>query len=199
MSKLMQQKKIILASQSPQRIQILKNAGFDFATMTSNYPEVFRSIAPEELAKLHALGKVIDVVSRSEDTNNKVFVGCDTIVFCNGEILEKPEDVEDAARMLKLQSEVGISTVVSGLAVLDAQTGQEYVTEVITKVYLQKLTNLELDWYLSTKEWEGKSGGFAIQGLGSRFFTGVEGDILNVVGLPLNKLYQILLDWRVIA
>ncbi len=199
MSKLMQQKKIILASQSPQRIQILKNAGFDFATMTSNYPEEFRPIAPEELAKLHALGKVIDVVSRSEDTNNKVFVGCDTIVFCNGEILEKPKDAEDAARMLKLQSEVGISTVVSGLAVLDAQTGQEYVTEVITKVYLQKLTNLELDWYLSTKEWEGKSGGFAIQGLGSRFFTGVEGDILNVVGLPLNKLYQILLDWRVIA
>lgn len=188
----------MLVSESEQRINILRNAGFEFEFVTSPYTEPpIPGVPATELAKMHALGKVISVIEQQDASQNYIYIGVDTIVLANNtEILLKPQDRADARRMLQLQQGSHVR-VISGLAVIDPLLGREAVTAQSTLVHLDPLTDAEIDWYLDTKEWEGKSGGFAIQGLASRFFSSVEGDVLNVIGLPLNRLYNILRDWQI--
>lgn len=192
-----QTRSILLASESPQRIQILQNAGFNFKVKVSPYEEPELPYKAEELAKTHALGKIIKLLPMVDTViDESIFLGVDTIVHLNGTILQKPRDEADARQMLLLQ-QGQIVEVISGFALIDPQTGKEFVDAVTTKVFMSSLSTSEIDWYLKTNEWQGKSGGFAIQGLASRFFQKVDGDILNVIGLPLNAVYQILKAWQV--
>lgn len=200
MANLKQTRPILLASESPRRIEILRNAGINFKVKTSPYDEPEINDTADEVAKIHALGKIVSLLKSVEDPKNEphIYLGVDTIVLCDGDTLFKPKDREDARRMLELQ-QGSTSQVISGLAIIDPQTGQEEVTSVTTEVFMSNLSPNEIEWYLDTGEWEGKSGGFAIQGLASRFFKGVDGDILNVIGLPLNTLYTILMKWGVFS
>ncbi|PIQ79727.1 septum formation protein Maf [Candidatus Peregrinibacteria bacterium CG11_big_fil_rev_8_21_14_0_20_41_10] len=197
MPKLKQHRPLLLASESPRRIEILRNAGINFKVKTSPYEEPQLDLPPEEVAKMHALGKIIGLLPQAGiDEKDHIYIGVDTIVVAQGQLLNKPKDKADARRMLQLQ-QTGHAEVISGLAIIDPLTGNEIVTTEHTLVFMSQMSPAEIEWYLDTNEWEGKSGGFAIQGQASRFFEKVEGDILNVIGLPLNRLYQILKSWHV--
>lgn len=193
-----QSRKIILASESPRRREILATAGIEFEVAISPYDEPPLALPARDIAKTHAFKKAEALaLELRPEWQDAIFIGVDTIVVAaNGEILYKPLDRDDAERMLKLQSNSTV-TVLSGFAVIDKANDRDYVDVELTEVFVAEISAQEIAWYLDTGEWQGKSGGFAIQGLASRFFSGVHGDLLNVVGLPLNRLYQILKSWQV--
>lgn len=118
-------------------------------------------------------------------------IGCDTLVQApSGEILEKPMDAADARRMLRLQSG-GISLVHSGLCVIDA-AGQAYEGLSSSSVHFAPLSDEDIDWWIDTKEWEGRSGAFQIDGRGQLMIERIEGDWTSVVGLPVFLLGRLL-------
>ena len=180
---------LLLASTSPQRRAILEQLGIPFDIVAPNYEEHDPPEADaEELVCRHAAGKAHSVVALAGD---RAVLGVDTTVVLGGRIYAKPTDAEDAARML---GELSGRThaVVSGLCLVTPRW--EIVSAVATKVTFRDLTPRELEWYIATGEWEGRAGGYAIQGRGAAFVRRVEGDYLNVVGLPASVLVQVLAE-----
>jgi len=180
---------LLLASTSPQRRAILEQLGIPFDVVAPDYEEHDPPEADaEELVCRHAAGKAHSVVAQAGD---RAVLGVDTTVVLGGRIYAKPTDAEDAARML---GELSGRThaVVSGLCLVTRRW--EIVSAVATKVTFRDLTPRELEWYIATGEWEGRAGGYAIQGRGAAFVRRVEGDYLNVVGLPASVLVQVLAE-----
>jgi len=192
-------KKIILASKSPRRRELLADIGLEF---TIDVDESFQethdlSMDPEEFVKFNALGKARAVKDRHPDS---IIISADTIGELNGhvgrdgrggEILEKPNDMEHAREMLnKLQGQR--HRVITGVVAIDTSTGKEIAEAVTTWVTFGKMSAQEIDSYLNSGEFEDKAASFAIQGLGSLFIEGIEGDYFNVVGLPMHTLYKML-------
>jgi len=174
---------LLLASTSPQRRAILQQLGIPFDVVAPDYvahdpPEA----DAEQLVRDYALGKTRSVVQQAGD---RPVLGVDTTVVLGGRIYAKPTDAGDAERMLE---ELGGRThaVVSGLALITP--GWEVVEVELTRVTFRPLTPRDLASYLATHEWEGRAGGYAIQGRGAALVERVEGDYLNVVGLPLARL-----------
>ena len=170
------QPKIILASESPRRLQLLENADIQVEVLASPYEEHDQ---PKAVADILAEGIVI---------------GCDTVVDVNGKLLEKPRDREHAKEMIGLQQGQTIE-VVSGISIIDSDRSRVVISSETTQVTFHPMTSKEIEWYLDTEEWQDKSGGFAIQGKASRFIAKVQGDSLSVVGLPVQKIYQALKNW----
>lgn len=181
--------KIILASNSPRRKEILDNVGVKFSVMGSDIEEIVRAgEKPESVVMALAFEKAIDIASRVED--NSIIVAADTIVYKNS-ILGKPTDDKDAYKMLKSLS--GSShEVYTGFTVLRANTNLKITEYVKTKVVFKELDDETINRYIETREPMGKAGAYAIQGYGSTLIDYIVGDYFNVVGLPISRLSEVL-------
>jgi septum formation protein len=173
---------LVLASRSPQRRAILERLGVSFTARPVDVRELDRG-DPAEVARENAMRKAR--AARASGTNEMV-LGCDTLVALGGSIYGKPAD-EHAARATLLTLAGATHEVFSGLVLL-APGGQERVATARTAVTFRALEEAMLDWYLSTGEWRGRAGGYAIQGAGAALVRTVEGDYENVVGLPVATL-----------
>jgi septum formation protein len=177
--------RLVLASGSPQRRAILGDLGLDFDVRASDVAEEDEG-APRVVASENALRKALAVAAGAEDD---VVIGCDTLVATDGrEIWGKPAD-EDAARATLRHLSGRTHEVVSGLAIV--QRGDVRAATEITAVTFRALDDRTIDWYISTGEWNGRAGGYAIQGRGAVLIKRIEGDYLNVVGLPVAALLEL--------
>ena len=178
---------LLLASTSPQRRAILTQLVLPFDVVAPAYEEHDPPDAdPVSLVCEHARGKARSVASQAGD---RPVLGVDTTVVLDGRIYGKPADATDAERMLEALSG-RTHTVVSGLCVVTP--GWEVVEHDATDVRFRELTPRDIGGYVAAGEWEGRAGGYAIQGLGGRLVERIEGDYLNVVGLPGALLVRIL-------
>ena len=171
--------RLLLASTSPQRPAILAQLGIPFEVVAPTYHE-----EPGADPLEHALGK-----ARSVDGGARPVLGVDTIVVCDGELIGKPDGPGDAERMLEVLSG-RTHQVVSGLC-LRTRDWEELHRET-TRVTFRAPTPRELGHYLASGEWEGRAGAYAIQGLGASLVERIDGDYLNVVGLPGALLVRLL-------
>ncbi len=176
---------LTLASTSPQRRAILEQLGIPFEIVGPTFVEDDRrEVTPEELVRTHAEGK-----ARSVHQDGRVTLGVDTTVVLDGRFYGKPADRDDARRILNALSG-RTHTVLSGVCVLGA--GADVIAHDSTGVTFRLLTRDAIELYLGSGEWEGRAGGYAIQGLGGRLVERIEGDYLNVVGLPGALLLDLL-------
>ena len=172
---------LTLASTSPQRRAILEQLRIPFEVVAPTYVEDDPSgVEPEDIVDLHAEGK-----ARSVHQNEQVTLGVDTAVLLDGRVFGKPVDRADAGRMLGELSG-NTHTVVSGLFLL----GPGFVCRAreSTLVAFRDLPPALVNAYLESGEWEGRAGAYAIQGFGARLVDWIDGDYLNVVGLPGARL-----------
>ncbi len=188
--------KIILASGSPRRRELLQQIGLEFAVVPSTAAEdILPGESPEELVQRLSLAKAQEVAAR-ENVQGRWFIGSDTIVLSEGTVLGKPTDEEHARTMLK-QLSGRKHQVLSGIALIDQLTGRKHVEAVTTQVSFRKLDDAEICRYIATGEPADKAGAYAIQGLGVCFVAHIEGSYSNVVGLPLCRLTLALKDFGV--
>ncbi|QSQ09527.1 Septum formation protein Maf [Koleobacter methoxysyntrophicus] len=181
-------KKIILASASPRRKQLLEQMKLKFEVIPSNIFEDYQeNREPEEVARDLAERKATDIARISEDS---LVIGADTVVFLD-EILGKPKDEREALKILKKLSGK-THYVITGIAVIDSSTKKLVVDHEKTAVKMKKISEEEIKAYISTGEPMDKAGAYGIQGLGSVFVEEIHGCYFNVVGLPISKLYSIL-------
>lgn len=182
------EEKIILASTSPQRKKILEELGLDFEVVPSQFEEIVPAeYDPYLLAKEFALGKARDV---AKDYPANLVLGVDTVVVTEaGELLLKPKDADDARSILQKLSG-GRQIVVSGIALIQGEN--EIVQEERTNVYFKTLSDVEIEAWLKSGLWEGRSGAFQIDGPGGFFVEKIEGDFYNVVGLPVYRFGRML-------
>ena len=179
--------RLILASNSPRRRELLQNAGFDFDVRPSGIEETrLPGEPPEEFARRLARDKALDVARQSEA--GSYVLGADTVVAINGEILEKPADAADAARMLRTLSG-RTHRVMTGVCLVQAPETVLALTHETTSVTFRNLTEDEINSYVASGEPFDKAGGYAIQGRASRFIPRIEGCYFNVVGLPIPLVY----------
>ena len=180
---------LLLASTSPQRQAILEQLGIPFEVAPPRYEE---DDPPEadatELVREHARGKACSLV---EEALGRPVLGVDTAVVLGGRIFGKPADARAAERMLAVLSG-RTHAVVSGLCLWTPEW--EVVDAVATLVTFRALTPRDLAAYVAAGEWEGRAGGYAIQGRGAALVDRVEGDYLNVVGLPAALLVRLLAE-----
>lgn len=182
-------KKIILASTSPRRSEILKNLNVDFKVVGSHIEEkIDEKLYPSEVAKSLAYAKAKDV-SKSYN-GDFLIIAADTIVVYDS-ILGKPKDTIEAFNMLKLLSG-NVHEVITGFAIIDCATGKEFVDYESTNVFFKNLSDEEIEKYILTGEPMDKAGSYGIQGKASLFVSKIEGDYFNVVGLPIFKLGVVL-------
>lgn len=192
-------KKVILASGSPRRRELLAQIGIEFDVRVSEQEEIYHSTVPEEIVKELALLKAEHVAEnmQEEERAGKVIIGADTVVVQDGRILGKPQGEEDAFRMLKkLQGRS--HEVYTGTALLYFK-GKEKKTvnrAVKTNVYVHAMTEKEIQVYIASGEPMDKAGAYGIQGKFAAFIERIEGDYYNVVGLPVSFVYQCLKQWN---
>ncbi|HWP42198.1 MAG TPA: Maf family protein [Blastocatellia bacterium] len=180
--------KVILASASPRRAEMLDILGVSFETVPSNVNErPHPDEAPADYIIRVSRAKVIDV-ARKQDRG--LIIGADTIVVVDGKLLGKPDDPADAERMLRLLSGRW-HAVMTGVALYDAGTKREVVDYDKTLVRFAQLTDKEIEWYIGSGEPVDKAGGYAIQGKGAIFIEEIAGNYHNVVGLPIPLVYRL--------
>ena len=178
-------KKIVLASASARRKEILALTGLRFSVEPSDYEEALdHAIKPLNLAKRLALEKARAVAGKYKDA---LIIAADTFIVFKGKLSGKPHTSKEARKMLTMLNGKSHS-VITGYTVLDTRTGKKITRSVETKVWLKKMTAQEIVAYVATKEPLDKAGAYAIQGRGAVIVKKIEGDYLNVVGLPLFDL-----------
>jgi septum formation protein len=176
---------LVLASTSPQRRAILEQLRIAFVAVVPAYHETrLRGASPIELVRAHAEGK-----ARSVYGDGRFTIGVDTAVHLGDIVFGKPASAADAARMLRRLSGTA-HTVLSAICLLGP--GVAAVEHEATTVVFRTLSKAEIRSYVDSGEWRERAGGYAIQGLGGRLVTRVEGDYLNVVGLPAALLVTLL-------
>lgn len=189
--------KILLASKSPRRQELLKNINLDFEVAVSNFDE--KSVSqkdrqPGNYAGELALRKAETVADaiKAEKGVEYLVIGADTIVVLNGEVLGQPADAADARRMLKMLSGTA-NQVITGVAVISLKDGQKTVHKAFesTLVYFKHLADGEIERYIATGEPLDKAGAYGIQGIASLFVEEIEGCYFNVVGLPIMRLSKL--------
>jgi septum formation protein len=176
---------LILASASPRRAELLRNAGIAFRVEVSNLEEARApGEAPRAYAERLARDKARVIAQRFP---NDPVLAADTIVVVGNEVLEKPSDALDAARMLRLLSDRAheVTTGVCLVVPLSGAHGKEDVRSATTRVHFAKLGERDIEDYIITGEPMDKAGAYAIQGRASRWIGKLEGDYCNVVGLPV--------------
>ena len=184
---------IILASASPRRRELLANMGLQFTVLVSDADEsgVDTSVPPEIYVQELALLKAAAVAKTIIKNKDAIVISADTIVVCDGEILGKPKDEEDAVRMLTSLS--GKShKVYTGFCVMRLSDAFTVCKNVCTEVVFKPLTREKIERYVKTSEPMDKAGAYAIQGLGAMLIERINGDYFNVVGLPVSELSDVL-------
>ncbi|MGI6167848.1 MAG: Maf family protein [Eubacteriales bacterium] len=186
--------RIILASGSPRRREILAGLGVDFEVMVPQTDENMETADPAMLVRglsLHKGRAVCErLVDAGEDIRDTLIISSDTVVYCAGEILGKPADRADARRMLSLLSGRG-HWVYTGVATICG--GREAADVARAEVIFSRIDDAETESYLDTGEYADKAGAYAVQGGAARFIREVRGDYLAVVGLPAQTLFDLLL------
>lgn len=178
---------IILASSSTRRHEIFNRSGIPFTVEDGGYQEdLTLPLPPSELVVYLAEGKAQAVAARHQDA---LIIGADTVAVRDGKVFGKAVSSEEAREMLKKLSGA-VHSVFTGFVVLDTKTGHKVGRAVETKVTFRALSDEEIDSYVATGEPLGKAGGYAIQGAAAGFVGKIEGDIDNVVGLPLAALLE---------
>lgn len=187
-------KRIILASNSPRRRELLEMIGLRFDIIADNTPEPMnRDMTPDAVVCELAEFKGRNVSKKLDNTGGAIIIAADTVVAVDNEILGKPKDPQDAMNMLlKLSGRMHI--VYTGVYVSDTNTGACVSFCEKTEVFFKKLDIDEIKDYINTEEPLDKAGAYGIQNLGSLFVEKINGDYFNVVGLPLSKLGKVLKD-----
>ncbi|HET6173970.1 MAG TPA: Maf family protein [Gaiellales bacterium] len=180
---------LVLASRSPQRRAILTQLGLAFRIVEPAYEEPALPLAPHELAERHSLGKARSV----EFGEGETVLGVDTVVVIDDQVLGKPADAEEAARMLALLAG-RTHEVVSGLTLRDDDG--ERTGHARTTVRFRALSAAEIDEYVARGEWQGRAGAYAIQEAGATLVSNIQGCFFNVVGLPVALLVEMLGERR---
>ncbi len=187
-------RRLILASGSPRRQELLQAVGADFVVNPSQASEEIEgALHPADLVQALALRKAEEVAARHADG---LVIGADTIVALGSDVMGKPRDAADARRML-MQLAGHTHQVYTGVAVIDSSTLARQVVVECTQVTMRHLSLDEIERYIATGEPMDKAGAYAIQGKACLFITGIEGCYFNVVGLPLQRLNVILRDFGV--
>lgn len=184
--------KIILASSSPRRKELLSLMGLNFEIMKPEYDEdMTQKVNFKKLSEILSYNKAKEIFNKT--SGNRVVIGSDSMVYINKTLLGKPKSKTEAISMLKKLSNKH-HKVVTGLSVLIEKDGQikEYVTNDVSKVKFKKLTNEDIETYLSFDEYKDKAGSYAIQGKGGIFVEKINGNMTTIIGLPIHKLYNIL-------
>src|SRR5580698_1563232 len=178
---------LVLASASPRRQELLRNADISFEVQPANIPEdPHHGESAKALAERLAHEKAQAVASQRPDD---CVLGADTVVVVNGQILGKPTDAADAARMLRLLSGRQHQVITGVCLVVD---GKPLVASETTLVSVSEITDKEIADYVASGEPMDKAGAYAIQGIASRWIPRIEGDCSNVVGLPVPLVFRML-------
>jgi septum formation protein len=179
-----QVRELILASASPRRHELLATAGFHFSVRSRPVEEVRRAgERPLEYVRRLSYDKAVAARMAADE----IVLGADTVVIVDNEVLEKPRDVADAGRMLRLLSGRA-HQVITGICLLYQHSVVQ--DHAITDVHFAELTNGEIAEYVASGEPMDKAGGYGIQGLASKFVDRVDGCYFNVMGLPLSLMYR---------
>ncbi len=185
---------IILASASPRRQALLRALGIEHRAVPSRAAESGpRPAGASRLTEALAYSKAADVAAR---TDEGLVLGADTIVECEGRLLGKPHDADEARRLLQRLSGRA-HLVVTGLALVDAGSRRTEIGHDVTQVRMRPLTDAEIQAYVQTGEPFDKAGAYAIQGGALAFVEGITGSYTNVMGLPLGKLRGLLLRFGI--
>lgn len=179
-------KKIILASGSPRRKELLEQIGAAFEIVKAEGEEVITTTIPTEAVKELSCQKAREVAAKCA---GDVIIGADTVVAADGQILGKPKDKEDAMRMLRLLQGKE-HEVITGVTVLFKEQQKMIQFAEVTKVHVFPMTEEQIEDYIKSGEPMDKAGAYGIQGKFAAYVSGIEGDYNNVVGLPVGRLYQ---------
>ena len=180
-------KKIILASASPRRKELLEKAGLKFEIVESRVDEHLDiKLEPHTFVKKLSLRKAKAVY---ENNKNAIIIAADTVVFHSGKILGKPKDKKDAKEMLELLSGQR-HFVITGFTIIDTSLKKPITKSEETKVFMRKITPEEIEDYILTKEPYDKAGAYAIQGIAGKFIEKIEGDLNSAIGLPIASLLK---------
>lgn len=177
--------KIILASKSPRRREILETAGYDFTVVSPETKEISEGLSPCDLAKENARRKAVAVL----ETESGIVISADTVVVLGDKILGKPANRTDAKKMLRSLSD-NVHSVITGYTVSDGTT--EVCGYIETKVTMRPIFEDEIDAYVASGSPLDKAGSYGIQEAAGMFVSKLEGDYYNVVGLPISKISEIL-------
>ncbi len=183
--------KIILASASPRRRELLEQIGFEFEVMTSDCEEKITSLDPIQIVEELSRQKAENVFEKQEGKKDIIVIGADTIVVFEGKIMGKPKSYEDACDMLlKLQGET--HKVYTGVTFCYEKNNQKLHKTFYecTEVSFYSATEEEIRNYVDSEEPMDKAGAYGIQGRGAVFVEKIKGDYNNVVGLPIARLYK---------
>lgn len=184
--------KIILASASPRRKELLSSMGVEFETIVSDVEEkIDNKLNYKKMAEELSFQKAQNVFSSLQ--GDRLVIGSDTMVVYKNKIYGKPKNEEEAKQML-MQLSGKVHLVVTGLCVLINRAGEQikYATHEVTKVYFKQLSEKDIETYIATGEPMDKAGAYAIQGISGKFVDKINGNYASVVGLPTNKLFDIL-------
>ena len=176
--------KLVLASKSPRRSEILRNAGLDFTVRVADADETIPDGTKPSDAVVFLAARKAMAVERADD---ELVLGADTVVVLDNKILGKPKDRDDAYNMIKSLSG-RVHSVFTGVCAIGNGVSVTFAEE--TKVEFLPLTNEEINAYIDTDEPYDKAGAYGIQGLASKFIRGIEGDYFYVVGLPISRIYE---------
>lgn len=185
----MSPKRLILASSSPRRIALLRTLGYTFDIVPHTIEEhISRGVPPDELIMDIACQKADDVAKK---VDNAIIISADTVILHDKHILGKPKDRGDAKRMLFLLSN-SVHEVITGVCLVDVPSRKKMLRIGRTRIKMSRISEEEIDAYVSTGEPLDKAGAYAIQGGGEKFIEKIEGSYSNVVGLPLETLQEML-------
>lgn len=191
------EEKLVLASASPRRREIMEQVGLNFDVMISDVEETYNSTDPCDIVKEISAQKAEAIVNKTKKKRVTI-IGADTVVSHNGKILGKPKTEEEAFQMLK-EIQGDQHQVYTGVTIIryDACGRKTVLSNAVeTKVYVYEMNDAEIYNYLETKEYADKAGAYAIQGRFAPFIKKIEGDYYNVVGLPISYIYHILKTLR---
>ena len=185
---------LVLASNSPARAEILSQINLEFITIPSDIDEDIPMDDPKEYVTSLSFKKAETVLARIKSRYDRVvIIGFDTIVINpKNQVIGKPTDRKHAKEMLKSLSNTTHS-VLTGCTIIDYPQNSIFQKVISTEVLFRELGEKEIEFYLSQEEWRGKAGGYAIQGMGRLLIKEIKGDFYNIVGLPVNWIWETLL------
>lgn len=187
--------RLILASASPRRAELLREHGYAFDVKVSPYEEpttLDKGISPAAHAEALSIFKATSV---ADVVTNGLILAADTIAELNGCIFGKPADRDDARRILTTLAGT-THRVITAITLLDASRGTRLTRHATTNITMRPLPAEEIEAYLNTQAWEGKAGAYGIQDVGDQFVEVVDGSFTNVVGLPIELLSEMLDAWN---
>ena len=194
-------KKMILASASPRRRELLAQIGFEFVIIPSDIEENPKSVLPQDMVIELSKAKGRDVWEKMGECEDSLVISADTVVSIKGEILGKPKDEEDAVRMLGLLSgkEHQVYTGVTMIWMDKEGKQEEYSFYVCTGVLMYPISKAEILEYVAGGEPMDKAGAYGVQGRMAAYIKSIRGEYSNVVGLPVGRLYQEMKAWELVS